>query len=418
MHKWEEDVLESDGIWAEIVTVPLFEYGGNMKKALMNASVATMIYYFNMNNIDELEKLGYQVDVACNWGAENSCDMDVLSAFQTILNKKNIRSIHTSCPRSISFRKLLSTYWQLKRLSETEHYDLVYTQTPIGGVLCRLAFRGARKKGTKIIYAAHGFHFYHRAPAINWLLFYPIEKMCSYFTDVLITINQEDFDLAKKHMRSQQVVYIPGVGIDLDEFHPSRSQSDLDRRNELRAEVDCSVNDVLLLSVGELNAGKNHKAMLEALAVLRSKHIHYAIIGAGKLEKQLFQEAADLGISGQVHLLGYHMNVNEWYRAADIFIMPSKREGLPAVMMEAMASGLPCIGSRIRGNSDLIVEGKGGYLADPENVADLAGKVSKVLEDPKAMMEMGSFNRKIIKNFGIKVVRAEMRQIFQSLDKT
>src|SRR5699024_9702226 len=105
----------------------------------------------------------------------------------------------------------------LQKLANSESYDIVHTQSPIGGALCRLAFRKNRKRGTKIIYQAHGFHFYKGGPISNWIFFYPIEKVCSYFTDTLITINHEDYELAKKKFHAKEVVYVPGVGIDLCE---------------------------------------------------------------------------------------------------------------------------------------------------------------------------------------------------------
>lgn len=187
-----------------------------MKKALMNASVASMIYQFNMNNIDILEELGYQVDVACNFGKENPMKETEIAKFKKNLIDRGIKIIETDCPRNpFAFRKLLSTYKQLKNLADTETYDLIHTQSPIGGALCRLAFCKARKKGTRVIYTAHGFHFYKGAPLKNWFIYYPIEKICSYMTDVLITINKEDYERAKRRLHARKTAYIPGVGINV-----------------------------------------------------------------------------------------------------------------------------------------------------------------------------------------------------------
>lgn len=387
-----------------------------MKKALMNATVATMIYRFNMSNIEELERLGYQVDVSCNWGKENAGGKDELSAFKSILEEKNIHIINTTCPRSVlSFGKIFSTYFQLKKLAEQEHYDLVHTQTAISGAICRLAFRKARKKGTKVIYTAHGFHFYQSGPLLSWLLFYPIEKICSNFTDVLITINQEDFNFARKKMKNPYVVYVPGVGIDLKKFSPfSGSPTEAEKKKALRETVGCSDNDILLLSVGELNANKNHQIIIQAIAGLKNKRIHYAIAGTGSLEQQLIQQAKTLGIADQIHCLGFRTDVNNWYKAADIFIHPSKREGLPVSIMEAMASGLPCIGSRTRGITDLIVEGKGGYLANPQDVGEFQEKIYQMIKASDSISTMGSYNRQIVKKFANESVREQMRQIYQN----
>lgn len=223
-----------------------------MKKVLMNASVASMIYKFNMNNIDILKKLGYQVDVACNFGKENPISQEEILNFRKKLNEKNINIYETDCPRSIlAIKQIWKAYKQLKLIADTENYDLVHTQSPIGGVICRLAFRKAREKGTKIIYQAHGFHFYKGAPILNWLIFYQIEKFCSRFTDILITINKEDYEIAKKNFYTKQLEYVPGVGINTEKI----KNIVVDKKKK-REEIGLTTDSIVLLSVGELSKKK------------------------------------------------------------------------------------------------------------------------------------------------------------------
>lgn len=387
-----------------------------MKRALVDATVATMIYRFNMENIEDLEKLGYQIDVSCNWGEGNPSDGDELAIFRSTLDQKKIGVIQTTCPRNLfSVGKILATYRQMKQLADRGHYDLVHTQTAISSVICRLAFRKAQRNGTKVLYEAHGFHFCRGGPVKAWLLFYPAEKLCSYFTDVLVAINQEDYLLAKTKLRAKRTVYVPGVGIDLEKYAPDKDDVGKENSVRLRQSIGCMPEDRLLLSVGELNRNKNHEVIIRALASLKNPEIHYAIAGKGALQEGLSNLAQRLDVADRIHFLGFRDDVETLYKAADVFVHPSYREGLPVSMMEAMASGLPCIGSRIRGNIDLIDEGEGGYLVCTDDVKGYAEKISLLLEHPDTAARMGIHNRQVVRKFGSEQVRTEMRKIYESL---
>ncbi|MGN1418411.1 MAG: glycosyltransferase family 4 protein [Acutalibacteraceae bacterium] len=390
-----------------------------MKKALMNSSVASMIYKFNMNNMETLEKLGYQVDVACNFGKENPISEKEISDFRNILNKKNIRIFETTCPRSIfAFKNMIGAYKQLKSIAESEHYDLVHTQSPIGGVVCRLAFRGARKSGTKVIYQAHGFHFYKGAPLINKIIFYPIEKFCAHFTDALITINKEDFALAKAKMKAKKIFYVPGVGINLEKFGSKEENGESEIISKLRRSLACSENELLILSVGELNENKNHALVLKALAEAAKKdesfRFQYAIAGKGEKESELKTLADSLSIGDSVHLLGFREDMEDLYKAADVFVFPSFREGLAVSVMEAMAMGLPCLVSEIRGNVDLIDNGEGGWWFDP-NDAEALSKLLLRVQDETLREKFASHNREKIKQFSVPEVQKAMEAIYKEI---
>ena len=176
-------------------------------------------------------------------------------------------------------------------------YTLMHCHSPIGSVVARIAACNARKKGMKVIYTAHGFHFYKGAPKKNWLVFYPIEKMCSKLTDVLITINQEDYIFAKKHMKAKKIEYIPGVGIDIKKFN----NGEFDRAAK-RKELGLDADDIMLLSVGELNQNKNHEVIIKAIGALENQNIHYFIAGKGDKEELLKKLAEQKNV--KLHLLG------------------------------------------------------------------------------------------------------------------
>ncbi|MCM1282638.1 MAG: glycosyltransferase family 4 protein [Muribaculaceae bacterium] len=386
-----------------------------MKRALMHASVASMIYQFNMDNIDLLQSLGYQVDVACNFGKSNPISGKQIEDFKQRLSEKNVGIIETECLRDVfAIGKMFRGYRQLKRLAGQREYGLVHTQSPIGGAICRLAFRTARRRGTKIIYTAHGFHFYDGAPKKNWLVFYPVEKWLSRWTDVLITINKEDYGRAKSKFHAKETVYIPGVGIDTEKFIRNRLTEE--EIKKIKNSIGVPEGYIWFLSVGELNANKNHEIVIRALAELVKKFkIFYTVAGQGNMGDELEKLVDSLGIRKNVKLLGFREDLPELYEAADVYIHPSFREGLPVALMEAMASGLPCIASRIRGNMDLIDEGKGGYLFAPDGLEEFEGTVKKILRVKRE--KLGEYNRKRIKDFQIETVIEKIEKIYEEMGK-
>ncbi|WP_041140169.1 glycosyltransferase [Beduini massiliensis] len=323
-----------------------------MKKALMYASVASMISQFNMENIKLLKELGYQVDVACNFEFGSTISKEKIEMLKEELSNMGINFSHIPIPRKISdTSNLRKAYKQTKLLLNKREYDLIHCHSPIGGIICRIANKNSdHYKKVKMIYTAHGFHFFKGNNPLKNFLFRNIERYGAKYTDVLITINQEDFEAAKKFKlrKNGSVEYVPGVGIDLDKINSIQGN-----REKLINELDISKDSILLLSVGELNENKNHRIVIEALPRL-PHNIHYLICGIGPLKETYLNLAKELDIGDRLHLLGYRNNIIEIMKSCDIFIFPSKREGLSVALMEAMAAGLPCVVSEIRGNCDLI----------------------------------------------------------------
>lgn len=331
-----------------------------MKKALVITSVASMVDQFLMPSIKLLQEMGYDVRVACNFINGNTCSDEKIAQLKEKLSECGARFVQIDFSRNVmKIKENALAYKQIKKLLSRDAYDIIHCHSPIGGLLTRMAARKARKKGTRVFYTAHGFHFYKGAPLKNWLLYYPVEKICAHFTDVLITINQEDYALAQKKMRAKQVEYVPGVGIELTKF----GQAAVDK-NAKRKELNIPEEATLLLSVGELNENKNHETVIRAIKDL---DVYYIIAGKGDLQEHLQSVINDLELTDRVKLLGFRGDVFELCHAADIFVFPSFREGLSVSVMEAMACGLPVVCSQIRGNIDLIDE-NGGKLFNPHSV--------------------------------------------------
>ncbi len=334
---------------------------------------------------------GHEVELACN---------DAQSKIPQACEALGLKTHTVVFSRSPFHKTNLTAYRQLKQLIEEGNYDIVHTHTPNASVLVRLACRKLRKKGLKVFYTAHGFHFYKGAPLLNWMLYYPVEKLCARWTDTLITINREDYALAKKKMPAKRIEYVPGVGVDFSRFGRADAAG-------LRQELGIPEDAALLLSVGELNDNKNHAAVIKALSGLDA---YYIIAGAGENEQQLQTMIDELGLSSRVRLLGFRNDVARLYAAADLFVFPSFREGLSVSLMEAMASGLPCAVSAIRGNVDLIDE-RGGVLFDPSDTDRLAAGLQQVLG--RSFSQMGSYNAQKVKAFSQEIVLERMKEIYK-----
>jgi len=377
-----------------------------MKRALMFASVASMIDQFNMDNIFTLQELGYKVDVACNFEFGSTTSQERVIELKKELENIGVNTYHVPVPRKISLiKEMVKAYKLTKNLVEKNKYDIVHCHSPIGGVIARMACKNLRKEGTKVIYTAHGFHFYKGAPKLNWMIFYPIEKYSAKYTDTLITINSEDFKQAKK-FNANNISYVPGVGIHVDEIFNIPVNRDIKRK-----ELGISSDDCMILSVGELNDNKNHEVVIKALAKINAQY-KYVICGKGDKRAHLERLARELNIEDKVIFAGYRSDVKEVLKVADIFCLPSKREGLSVALMEALAAGVPCIVSRIRGNVDLIQNEKGGYLVDSGDVYGFKESIEKLVNNKNERKMFGEFNRSYIKKFSAENVKEYMIRIY------
>jgi glycosyltransferase involved in cell wall biosynthesis len=340
---------------------------------------------------------GHSVDLACN---DKGWPIDAF--YETL----GCQYYHVDLSRSPLSWDNVKAYGQLKKVIKDGGYDIVHCHTPNASVITRLVCRKYRKKaGLKVFYTAHGFHFYKGAPKLNWTVYYPVEKFCSRYTDKLITINKEDYNLAKEKFRAGEVCYIPGVGIDLSRFE--NVQVD---RNAKRREIGVPEDAFLLLSVGELSTRKNHRLVIRALSEIPNTNIHYAIVGKGDLFEELNSTVKELNLSDRVHFLGYRSDIAEIYKATDVCCFPSIQEGLPVALMEAMACALPVVCSNIRGNVDLIDQNR-GILFDPYSVDQCSSALITILNCDTN--QMGARNKERVKNYSIENIIEKMKKLYE-----
>lgn len=373
-----------------------------MKKVLFTATVVkTHIMEFHIPYLKMFKEMGWETAVAAknDYDDPADCSIPYCDKYYNIDFERNPIK-----PNNIR------AYKELKKIINEEQYDIIHCHTPVGAMLTRLAAKKARKKGTKVIYTAHGFHFYKGAPLINWLVYYPVEKLFSRYTDVLITINQEDYKRANK-FKAGKVYYVPGVGIDLEKFHVGKIDK-VKKREEIGVKSDA----FMLLSVGELVPNKNHEVVIRAMSILKKQNklgsIEYVICGRGKYEKDLKKLAQELNVIDRVHFLGYRSDIYEICNSADLFVFMSHREGLPVALMEAMACGLPIICSNIRGNTDLIEDNVTGLISNniPE---ELAEKIDKMKNNSLLRKNVVKAAEKRIKDFDIRAIEKNMKEIYR-----
>lgn len=373
-----------------------------MVKILFITNISKGVSTFSLASVKASKALGLNYYLAGNF-----C---IVTKEKILNDEKHYRITikQIDLARSPYSPKNLGAYKKLIKLVKEEKIDCIHCNTPVGGLLGRLV---ARKCGIKVIYQVHGFHFYTGAPIKNWLIYYPIEKWLAHKTDALITINNEDYQRAEhkfKLRNNGKVYYVPGVGIDLSNFNLS-SQIRIQKRKELCLDE----KDIALISAGELNKNKNNKVIIEAISKIKNKNVHYFLCGIGPCEKELKDLANRLGIERQIHFLGYRNDVKELYQGADLFVMPSYREGLSRSIMEAMASGLPCIVSKIRGNVDLI-DDFGGYTCNPNRSIEFSEALDSLINDSEKRISMGKYNQNKICDFSIDKVSLLIKNIYEN----
>lgn len=377
-----------------------------MKKVLLTASIHYHFTAFHFPLIDLLHENGYEVHIA----AKAIPDKEPLKRLTD-----RIDAFHDiDFDRSPLSKKNIAAYKVLKKLIDEGDYDVVHCNTPVVGILSRLAARRARKSGTKVIYTAHGFHFYKGASKLNWLIFYPIEKLCgSLFTDCLITIGDEDEARAKRLNLCKTVRRIHGVGVDAAKY----TNTDEETKNELRAEYDFSDSDVLCLCTGELNANKNQKLLINSLQYLKESCPDFKILfaGAGDSEEELKGIIEQLGVGNSAQLIGYRADIDRLLKISDFVASASYREGLPVNIIEGMFSRKAAVVTHNRGHDELVEENESGLFVPTDDPKECALAFEKLYKDKNLRLSMGEKAYERAQKYSSAIVKKELEEIYQEI---
>ena len=368
-----------------------------MKKVLIVSTVSRQFYLFEQVNIRVLRELGYEVHGAANFDDRSER-----------LKEVNIIEHHIPFQRSPFFFFYFKAYKELLKLVEKEKFDIIHCHAPVGGVLGRLV--GMKFPNTKVIYTAHGFHFYKGASILNWLLFYPVEKILSKYTDQLIVINHEDFALANSKFKMKKLDLVSGIGVNYNKFTPVSIQKKVEKRTHL----SLTDRDSVLIYVGELSKRKNQMVLIESMADVLKKHpnTYLLLVGRGSLKSEYKEKISNLGLSEHVRLLGYRDDIAELMQISDIALSSSLQEGLPVNLMEAMGTGLPLIVSNCRGNSDLVENQVNGMIVSENTKEDWTKAICELLDAPQCLERYGQSSLEKSTMYSEETVMKEMHEIY------
>lgn len=361
-----------------------------MSRILIVCTTDSMIWNFLVPHIKEFEKNGHYVECACS---------ETGFFYNELVQKYQIKLNKVSFKRSPYSIRNFKAYKKVRKIIREKQFDTIFCHEPVGGAIGRLA---GHKEKCRVVYMAHGFHFYKGASKSK-KIYYFVEKYLSKYTDVLVTINNEDYEASKK-FKASRCIKVNGIGVDTSKFicNPNRLY--------LREELKLSNDSVIFLSVGELIKRKNHETFIKSIHMANNSNFVYVIVGDGPLLNRFSSLIKKYNLEKNVFLLGYRRDVSELCNAADVFVLPSVHEGLSVALMEAMACGKPVIASNIRGNVDLIVPNKGGILVDTFDVGGYVDASNKIV---CSINDYGKFNKIFIERFDIKNVAQSILEIFE-----
>ena len=370
-----------------------------MKKVLFSATVDSHILSFHLPFLKWFKENGYEVHVATNGDAEIPyCDKKIKIHFERSPFKlNNIKAI-----------------FELRKILLKEKYDIIHTHTPMGSVVTRLAAKRARKHGTRVIYTAHGFHFFKGAPLLNWALFYPVEKYLSKYTDTLILINKEDYNLAKKKFKKcRDIEYVPGVGIDEEKFNVKMTKKE---KTELRESLGLKDTDFVMIYPAELSNRKRQIWLINTVSTLlkEDENIHLLLPGKDSLNGKCQELVRHLNLEYQIHFLGFRKDIPELLQISDLSVSSSRQEGLPVNIMEAMYVGLPIVASDCRGNRDLVKDGENGYIVPLNDSETFKDRIKTIYGNKTLRNKLKMKNKKEIKNYMLKDILKQMKYIYEN----
>lgn len=371
------------------------------KKILFCATVATHLNAFHLPYMKWYKEQGWEVYAAANGGQQ-----------LPFVDKQ----YDISFARSPFKLKNFKAFKELRAVIDSVNFDIIHCHTPMGGILTRLASIGARKTGTKVVYTAHGFHFFNGAPILNWIIYYPIEKMMAYYTDCLITINSEDYKVAtSRGFKAGNIVHVHGVGIDTKRFNVISPAA----KQELRKQYNYDLDGILLFYAAEFNKNKNQQLLINALTKVRREFpaIRLLLAGNGALMDECKELAGNLGVSDIVVFLGYRDDIDKILPMCDIAVASSLREGLPVNIMEAMACGLPVIANDNRGHRELVKNNENGWLFKNED--EMVEVLLNILRKKSDKERYGHTGRNIVTNtYAMEKVMEEMTGIYKMITST
>ena len=370
-----------------------------IKKVLFAANLESFFTKFLIPQLKYFKEQGYEVHIAC--GLEG---LDI-----PYCDKK----FNVNFARSLNLKQNLESYKQMQEVLKNEKYDLISCHTPFGGAITRLAFKSLKIKDTRLVYMAHGFHFYKGAPLFNWLVYYPVEKFLAKYTDIVITINLDDYELAKKKFKTD-VRLVKGVGLDVSKFNFEMSEEE---KQEYRKSLGLAKDDFVMIYPAELTKGKRQIWLIHTLKelLIHNSKFHLLLPGKDSMNGKCHKLVKELRLESQISFLGFRKDIPKLITISDLAVTSSKREGLPVNVMEAMYVGLPIVATACRGNRDLIENGKNGYVVginDKDAFLEKVEYFSKISKEERENIK--NINNSLIKPYLLEDVLQEIIDVYNT----
>lgn len=383
-----------------------------MKKVLILASVASMIDQFNTSNILIFKQMNCEVHVVANFQFGSTTSKERVDEYKEHLISIGVIVHDILIDRNAISLSNINAYKEINKLIDEMQFDIIHCHSPIGGVIARLAARKARHNNTKVIYTAHGFHFFNGGSKKSWIIYYSIEKWLSKFTDCLITINEEDYQVASKNFKAKDLKLVNGIGVDLKKYHPPT----VDDKRLLRKKYGYQENDFILMYAGELSYRKHQDLLINTVHIIADKIPNIKLLLAGKGEYlSNYEELVDeLGLKSKIEFLGYRQDVNNFMMLSDVAVSASRQEGLPVNIMEAMAIGLPIVVTDCRGNRDLIKHEKNGFVVEINDSSSFAYYIEKLFNSEELRRLFSERNKNIIGDYSVEKINMVTSQIYSN----
>ncbi len=367
------------------------------RKVLFIATITKHILRFHIPYLKWFKENGFETHVAVNGSEEIPfCDVKHLIPIQrSPFSFSNIRA-----------NKLLKT------IIDSNDFSIIHGHTPMGGVLSRTASRNARKNGAKILYTAHGFHFFKGAPLKNWLIYYPVEKILSKYTDAIITINQEDFQLLfDRNFKCPGKYMINGIGVNEERFKPVIPSE----KSGLRKEYGYNDGSFILIYVAEFIRRKNHKFIIDSTQALlnRIPGLKILFAGRGELFEEMKEYYKNLDLFDTIEFLGYRTDVEKLMAISDIGISSSRQEGLGLNLAEEMLVALPVVATHDRGHRELVKPGTNGFLFEQNNMNQFVDYICRLAEDKNLREAFGANSRKFAQKYTLSNAIDNMAEIYK-----
>lgn len=366
-----------------------------MKRILYVTTIDLTINTFLVPHIDSLLSEGYRVDCACN--IQDKID-------DKLLNEKIVAHNISFSRNPISLSNIKAIR-KIKKIQEMYKYDTVHVHTPVAAFITRFALRN---REIRILYTCHGFHFYKGAPLLNWLLYYPLEKIASKWTDEIITINEEDYERAKnfKLRSSNMIRLMSGVGIDPNKYLLREFD-----KSKFRESINVKDDDFMILILAEINKNKNHIQIIKALKEMNDiSNVKVICAGKGPLENELKKKVRELGLENNIMFIGYRDDVNELLNCSDCVALFSKREGLGKCLLEGMVAEKVLIATDTRGAKTLIKNRENGFLVKLHDYKGTALVLDEILSDKNLVSNVTKDSNKNVSKYLMENVLKEVKE--------